>query len=314
VIPRPNADGAIQGVIGVGTDLTHVRELEHQLAQAQRLESIGQLSAGIAHEINTPVQFLTDNTRFVTESVQETLTALHGITQLLEGDAPDPAALRGVLASLDLAFLDQELPDALAESQAGLQRIAEIVRAMKDFSHPGQGRRETDVNAAIDSTVKVSRGEWKDVAEVDLDLDPDLGPIPCYEGELKQVLLNVVVNAAQAIAEGRQGRGAPVGHIRISTRRDADQVRICVADDGPGMTEDVRRRVFDPFFTTKDVGKGTGQGLSLAHATIVKKHGGTIDFISSPGQGTTCVITLPDRAADAAPAQAAAAGPSSGHP
>ncbi len=293
VIPRPGAEGALDGVIGVGTDITQIRELEHQLAQAHRLESIGQLASGVAHEINTPVQFLTDNTTFVAQSVGETLTALRALARLLGQDTPDLAELRGALGCLDLAFLDRELTDALTESQAGLRHIAEIVRAMKDFSRPGRGRQETDLNAAIDATVKVSRGEWKDVAEVDLDLDPALGTIPCYEGDLKQVLLNVVVNAAEAIAAGHGGEGAPRGHIRITTRREPDQVRISVTDDGPGMTEDVRQRVFDPFFTTKDVGKGIGQGLNMAHATIVRKHGGTIDLISSPGQGTTCVITLP---------------------
>jgi signal transduction histidine kinase len=311
VIPRSGADGGMEGVIGVGTDVTHVRELEHQLAQAHRLESIGQLAAGIAHEINTPVQFLSDNTTFITQSVQETLTALAGIDRLLEHEAPDRAALRSVLDSLDLTFLEQELPDALAESKEGLQRVAEIVRAMKDFSHPGQDRRETDLNAAIDSTVKVTRGEWKDVAEVDLDLDPDLGTILCYEGELKQVLLNLVVNAAQAIAEGRSGRDVATGRIRITSRCGPDHVRITVADDGPGMTEDVRRRVFDPFFTTKEVGKGTGHGLAFVHATIVKRHGGTIEVTSGPGQGTTFVINLPVVSAGADKAEAPAQDPSS---
>jgi two-component system NtrC family sensor kinase len=310
VIPRPGAQGAPEGVIGVGTDITHIRELEHQLAQAQRLESLGQLASGVAHEINTPIQFLNDNTKFVIRSVAETLTALHAIAQLLAQDAPDPAALRRVLDPLDLAFLEQELPVALAESQAGLQRVAEIVRALREFSHPGQGRREADLNAAIESTVKVSRGEWKNVAEVHLDLDPELGTVPCYESELKQVLLNIVVNAAQAIAEGRPGPDAPLGHIRITTRRDPDQIRITVTDDGPGMSEAVLQRVFDPFFTTKDVGKGTGQGLAIAHATIVRKHAGTIGLSSRPGRGTTCLITLPITTRSAPQAEATARDPS----
>jgi two-component system NtrC family sensor kinase len=302
VIPRTGADRAMEGVIGVGTDVTQIRDLEQQLAQAHRLEAIGQLAAGIAHEINTPIQFITYNTKFVAQSFAEALTTMRAMAGILEQESPDPASLRSAMGSLDLAFLEEELPDALTESLAGLQRVAEIVRAMKEFSHPGEGRRQTNVNAAIDSTVKVSRGEWNDVAEIDLDLDPDLGTIPCFEGELKQVLLNLVINAAQAIAEDRAGRPGPLGQIRISTRRSDDQVQITVADDGPGMTEDVQRRVFDPFFTTKDVGKGTGQGLALAHATIVRKHGGTIDVHSTPGQGTTFVITLP---VDPDPAEAA---------
>lgn len=302
VIPQLGADGAMEGVIGVGTDVTQISAMEQQLAQSQRLEAIGQLAAGIAHEINTPIQFITHNTKFVARSIEETLTTLRGLGRILQQESPDPAALRAAIGSLDLEFLEEELPDALNESLAGLQRVAEIVRAMKEFSHPGEGRNQTDLNAAIDSTVKVSRGEWKDVAEIDLDLGIDLGTVPCYEGELKQVLLNLVINAAQAIAEGRAGRAGPLGQIRISTRRGGDQVQITVADDGPGMTEDVQRRVFDPFFTTKDVGKGTGQGLALAHATIVRKHGGTIDVRSSLGHGTTFVITLP---VDPGPVEAA---------
>jgi two-component system NtrC family sensor kinase len=293
VIPRPGADQGMEGVIGVGTDVTQIRALEQQLAQAHRLEAIGQLAAGMAHEINTPIQFITYNTKFVAQAIEETLTILRAMAGILQQETPDAASMRSAMGALDLGFLEDELPDALAESLAGLQRVAEIVRAMKEFSHPGEGRRETDLNAAIDSTVKVSRGEWKDVAEIDLDLDPNLGRIVGYEGELKQALLNLVVNAAQAIAEGRAALPGSLGQIRISTRREGEHVQITVADDGPGMTEDVQRRVFDPFFTTKQVGKGTGQGLALAHATIVHKHGGTIDVHSSPGQGTTFVITLP---------------------
>ncbi|HST85312.1 MAG TPA: ATP-binding protein [Kineosporiaceae bacterium] len=308
VIPRPGTDRAMEGVIGVGTDVTQIRALEQQLAQAHRLEAIGQLAAGIAHEINTPIQFITFNTQFVARSIEETLTTLRELVEILQQGTPDPVSLRSAMSSLDLAFLEEELPGALAESLAGLHRVAEIVRAMKEFSHPGDGRRQTDLNAVIDSTIKVSRGEWKDVAEVDLELDPDLGTISCYEGELKQVLLNLVVNAAQAIAEGRAGCSGPLGRIRISTSRSGDQVQITVADDGPGMTEDVRQRVFDPFFTTKDVGKGTGQGLALAHTTIVRKHGGTIDVRSTPGQGTTFVITLPVEPGTVEAAETSAAG------
>jgi PAS domain S-box-containing protein len=311
--------GETTGVIGVAADVTHLSELERHLAQASRLESIGQLAAGIAHEINTPVQYVSDNTRFVAGSVGTVLAALRGIAAVLaetgpddQGTTPDegavpgavPGAETGTCAALarvrelasapDLDFLDAEIPSALAQSQEGLQRVAEIVKAMKDYSHPGVGRAAADVNRAVESTVKVCRNEWKYVAELELDLDPDLPPIPCYEGELKQVLLNIIINAAHAIGDHRESTGATdLGRIRVGTRRVGDSAHLVIQDDGPGMPEDVRRRVFDPFFTTKPVGKGTGQGLSMAYASIVTKHGGQLTVDSAPGQGATFTIALP---------------------
>jgi len=194
-------------------------------------------------------------------------------------------------------FLVAEVPTAISESQEGLEHVAEIVRAMKDFSHPGVGRLDTDLNRAVDSTVQVSRNEWKYDAEVVLDLDPDLGMVPCYEGELKQVVLNIIVNAAHSIAEQRTRSGqSGLGRITVATRRQDDQVTITITDDGTGMTEETRLRVFDPFFTTKEVGKGTGQGLSMAHNTIVERHGGRIDVQSTPGNGATFTLFLPTQA------------------
>jgi signal transduction histidine kinase len=207
--------------------------------------------------------------------------------------------VRAILEPLDLDFLSQEMPGALAESREGLARVTEIVRAMKDYAHPGSGRADVEVNRAISSTVQVCRNEWKYQAVVRLELDPAAGTAPCFEGELKQVILNMIVNAAQAIAEDRnRGNRTGLGTITIATRREVDHLIIRIADDGPGMDENVRRRAFDPFFTTKDVGKGTGQGLSLAHSVIVTKHQGRIDLESVPGQGTTFTLHLPLHAPD----------------
>jgi len=303
VLPQRSPEGLLVGVIGVGADVTHVAELERALAQANRLESIGQLAAGIAHEINTPVQFVSDNARFLAHSFGELLPILGQIEAILgagEGPDEDPtrqlAELRGAVAGVELAFLAAEIPQALAESQEGLTRVTQIVRALKDFSHPGSGRVETDVNRAVESTVQVSRNEWKYVAELSLDLDPDLGLVPCYEGELKQVVLNIIVNAAHSITARRLATDATeLGRIALRTERCDDVVRISVSDDGTGMDEDTRRRIFDPFFTTKEVGKGTGQGLSLAHNIIVQKHGGQIEVQSAPGRGATFVLVLPAR-------------------
>jgi signal transduction histidine kinase len=256
------------------------------------------LAAGIAHEINTPIQFVTDNIQFVTESTAQMLTALTEIHDAAGLEQTDDDTLRirsrGAIEGLDLEFLREEVPGALRDSRDGLRRVGQIVRAMKDYAHPGLSLGDVDINRAIESTVQVCRNEWKYVAKVELDLDPRAGVVPAYEGELKQVVLNMVVNAAQAIADDPRPRsGTSLGLIRIATRRTASDFVITITDDGPGMTPQVRDRVFNPFFTTKQVGKGTGQGLSLAHAVIVTKHRGRIDLVTAPGQGATFTLQLP---------------------
>ena len=309
VLPRYTDGPAPAGVIGVGMDVTRISALERQLAQATRLESIGQLAAGLAHEINTPVQYVSDNALFLADSFTDVLEALRSIANVARGAEQDPregakqatvadlrARLQLLVDGLDLDFLGTEIPSALEQTLEGIARVAEIVRAMKEFSHPGQGRVETDLNHAVETTVQVSRNEWKYVAEMDLDLDPEVGQVPCYEGELKQVVLNLVVNAAHAIAEAHEKSGdMALGRIGIKTRRDqdADMIRLSISDDGAGMTEETRLRIFDPFFTTKAVGKGTGQGLAMAHNCVVGKHGGSIDVSSEVGVGTTFQLNLP---------------------
>lgn len=324
VLPHRSADGAITGTIGVGADVSQITALERQLAQASRLESIGQLAAGIAHEINTPVQFVTHNVQFVADALEPVVEGLHRVALLagrpgeasgqpdqsvMGGPADLPERLRAVLDRIDVEFVADEVPDALTQSLEGLTRVTQIVRAMKDFSHPGGGRSDCDLNRAVESTVQVSRNEWKTIAEVELDLDPQVGQVPCFESEIKQVLLNIIVNAAQAIGSARSSdagnaSGSGMGRIRVATRREDAVVRITVQDDGPGMDLLTQQRVFDPFFTTKGVGQGTGQGLSIARSIIVNKHGGTIEVRSSPGAGATFEITLPLHAceADASPA------------
>ncbi len=294
VLPQTDEEGTVCGVIGVAADVTHVSTLEQQLAQATRLESIGQLAAGIAHEINTPVQYVSDNTRFLVETFGEVLSPLLADSELAVGDDPVADRLRALLKGVDLAFLGEEIPSALNQSLEGLDRVAQIIRAMKDFSHPGQGRVAADLNRAVESTVQVSRSEWRYVAELDLDLDPDVGLVRCHEGELKQVLLNIVVNAAQAIGgDAERAAGGTLGRIGLRTERTATGVRITITDNGPGMSESVRKKIFDPFFTTKPVGKGTGQGLSMAYA-VIQKHGGALAVSSSLGAGSIFTIDLPD--------------------
>jgi two-component system NtrC family sensor kinase len=296
VLPHSQSRQTI-GVVGVCTDVTQMAELERQVSQTSRLEAIGQLAAGVAHEINTPVQYTSDNVRFVSDSFATLLKGLLELQEVCTGESVDPATPGQVaqrLASLDLGFLAEEVPNALTQSQEGLERVAQIVRAMKEFSHPGGERTATDINHLVDSTIQVSRSEWKYVARLEADLAPDVGEIPCYAGDLKQALLNILVNATHAVQERRElDRTDALGLIRVATRRTAQEVVIRVSDTGIGMEQNVLRRIFDPFFTTKAVGKGTGQGLSLAHSAIVTKHHGRIEVTSQPLEGTTFSIVLP---------------------
>jgi len=275
-------------------------ELELQLHQAQKLESVGQLAAGIAHEINTPTQFVNDNTRFL----QDAFGDLNSLVDSLERVATH--ARRGEVDrslldeveqardSADVDYLRAEIPKAIDQSLEGLQRISKIVCAMRDFSHPDRGQKAAaDLNQAIETTVTVARNEWNYVAEMELELDPTLPLVECILGEINQVLLNLIVNAAHAISD-KVGDGATgKGTITISTKSDGDEVEVRVADTGTGIPEQYRERMFTPFFTTKAVGKGMGQGLAIAYNVVTKKHGGTIGFETETGQGTTFVVRLP---------------------
>ena len=276
--------------------------MEVQLRQAQKLEAIGQLAAGIAHEINTPTQYIGDNATFLKDSFNETfalmdrLMAHLGEIEALGGPAGDLAKTAlATFVTTDLAFLGEEIPKAIQQSLEGVGRISKIVKAMKDFSHPGgESKTLTDLHRAIDSTVTVSRNEWKYVAQVVTEFDPAMPLVPCFPGEFNQVLLNLIVNAAHAIEAARGGKDTgSLGQIRIATRVTPTEAVVSVIDDGAGMPPGVQARMFDPFFTTKPVGKGTGQGLSIAHSVIVEKHQGRIEVTSEVGRGTTFSLHLP---------------------
>ena len=297
-VPLREDGGDICGVIAVYADITEQTMLERQLQQAQKLESIGQLAAGIAHEINTPTQYVGDNTRFLQEGVSDLFRLLDAYAQVAEGvksaaqvSAP-VAEARRIADEIDLDFLREELPASISQSLEGIGRVSEIVRAMKEFSHPGGKRKQMiDLNRAIGSTVTVCRNRWKYVAELEMDLDGDLPQVSCLVGEFNQVMLNLIVNAADAIAE--RFPDARSGKIRVSTQRRGDKVEIRVCDNGGGIPEELRKRVFDPFFTTKAVGKGTGQGLAISHDVVVNKHGGSIEFECEAGEGTTFILQIP---------------------
>jgi signal transduction histidine kinase len=276
------------------------RRLEAELLHAQKMESVGHLAAGIAHEINTPAQFVSDNTRFLQDAFSKLTDLLARYRRSLDTcrSGPVPAAtwdeLEDAARRAKLDYLLGQVPEALSDSLEGLERVTQIVRAMKDFAHPGQPDRvPVDLNSAIESTVTVAGNEWKYVADVRLDLDPALPRVPCLLGDFNQAMLNLIVNAAHAIADVVERDHGAKGTITITTRCNGDRVEIRVADTGTGIRPEHRAKVFDHFFTTKAVGKGTGQGLTTARRVIVEKHGGTLTFETQLGQGTTFIIGLP---------------------
>jgi len=296
----PDATGKIVRLAGIASDITERKRLESELFQARKLESIGQLSAGIAHEINTPTQYVGDNTRFVKESFAAVAKILDSHEALLAAAKAGPitpellAHTEETLAAADLEYLRSQIPQALTETLEGVERVSKIVRAMKEFSHPG-GREKApaDLNRAIESTVTVARNEWKYVADLKLDLDPALPFVPCYLGEFNQIILNLVVNAAHAIGDVVKNSPGTKGHITVQTRPVGELVEIRVADTGTGIAEANRSKIFEPFFTTKDVGRGTGQGLTMVYGSVVNRHNGTVNFETELGRGTTFIVRLP---------------------
>ncbi|HNP31006.1 MAG TPA: PAS domain S-box protein [Nitrospirales bacterium] len=297
---RAKHDGDLSGFLILGTDISGKKQLEVQLSLAQKMESIGQLAAGIAHEINTPIQFVNDNLLFLKESfesIQAVLNVYESLMQTLPKEAFEPhlfQQVKTITDQADLVYTLNEIPKALDQSLDGAQRVTNIVGAMKDFSHPGTGEKVAiDLNSVIDNTILVTRNEWKYVAEVKTEYDSGLPPVPCLRGELSQVILNLIVNAAHAIADVVGKEEGKKGLITISTRADGNWAEIRITDTGTGIPLEFRNKIFDPFFTTKEVGRGTGQGLAISHTVVVKKHGGTLTFETEVGTGTTFVIRLP---------------------
>ena len=294
VSPILTADNSVTHHVCVLRDVTDELAREAELARAQKLEAVGQLAAGIAHEINTPAQYVGDNIRFIRDAFEEIQTLLAALST---GTEP----LARTLAKVDLDFLREEIPRALEQSAYGCQRISSIVKSMKEFAHPSRDKAPVDLNRTIQSTINLATNEWKYVAEMVTDLDPDLPPVNCQAGEINQVVLNMLVNAAHAVADVVGVSGSGKGCITVSTRVIGNQAEIRISDTGTGIAPEVRARIFDPFFTTKQVGRGTGQGLAIAHNVIVSKHGGTIGLESTPGKGSTFIIRIPVDAASADP-------------
>jgi PAS domain S-box-containing protein len=300
-------NGAVLRYEGMIEDVSERALLRVQLLQAQKLEAVGQLAAGIAHEINTPAQFIGDNVRFLAQSFSDLKNLLGAYERVLAAAVERTLSdemLREVMATVELAdaeYLVREIPRALDQTLEGVDRVSRLVNAMKEFSHPGtREKTPSDLNRAIENTIAVARNEWKYVADLETDYDSTLPLVSCLPSELNQVFLNLIVNAAHAIGEVAKKSGSAKGKIRIQTRRREDRVEIRIGDSGMGIPKAIRSRVFDPFFTTKELGKGTGQGLAIARSVIVDKHQGEIYFETEEGKGTTFIIRLPVRAAAAA--------------
>lgn len=298
--PLRDINGARDGFVLTAADVSQRRELEHQLQEANKLEAVGRLAAGVAHEINTPVQFIGDNLRFIEDAfrdVHELLEAYRTFVSKMESSPEAQTPLRLLSEAterLEVDYLLEEIPNSVAQSLDGVERVAEIVRAMKEFSHPAGERTQSDLNRALKQTSIVTRNEWKYVADLVLDLDTSAPLVCCHLGELSQAFVNLIVNAAHAIND-RYGTdsGNDRGEIRLTTRAvGSDAIEIEVGDTGAGMADEVRRRCFEQFFTTKEVGKGTGQGLAQVHRAV-SGHGGTVRVESQLGEGTRFIIHLP---------------------
>lgn len=246
-----------------------------ELVRSQRLASVGRLATGLAHELNTPIQFVGDNTRFLQTSFEA----------LAEADEEERA------------YLAEEIPTSIQQSLDGLGRVTEVLRSFKAYAHPGASSKvAADVHEMLRDTVVLARNEWRYVAHLELDFQEGLAAVPCYTADLNQVLLNLVVNAAHAVQDQVGGEPEAKGTIRIRTLQKPAEVEIHISDSGVGMSPEVMSKIFVPFFTTKSVGRGTGQGLAIAREIIEKKHGGRLSCQSEPGRGTTFVVALPTEA------------------
>jgi PAS domain S-box-containing protein len=317
--PLRNARGDATHVVSIGADITARREaarkerelndkllmemqererISMELRLAQKLESVGRLAAGLAHEINTPIQYVGDSVHFLRSAFDDLSRLFHGYRDALRelksshtSAAAQLADLRELEIECDFDFLSVEVPKAFERTLEGAERVAGIVRAMKEFAHPdGTEHSAADLNHALSTTLIVACNEYKYAATINTDL-ADLPTVTCNIGELNQVFLNLIVNAAHAIHDA--GRDISSGRIGVKTRTRAECVEVEISDNGCGIPRENLDKIFDPFFTTKEVGRGTGQGLAIARSIVVDKHGGTIDVHSEPGIGTSFVICLP---------------------
>jgi PAS domain S-box-containing protein len=286
------------GGIHIAIDIRDRKQLEMELQQAQKLESVGRLAAGVAHEINTPAQFVSDSVQFLKDGLRDlfALVACYRDAQraVLDGRPVAEAAAKIAEAErdADLEYLIEHVPGAVDRASDGLGRVTAIVKSMKDFAHPD--RKEmvaVDLNQGIRSTLIIAKNEYKYVADVETHYG-ELPPVICHGGDINQVVLNIIVNAAHAIGDIVNGTSYR-GRIGVETAREGPWAVIRISDTGGGIPDAIRGRIFDPFFTTKGVGKGTGQGLAITRTIVADRHQGQVSFETEPGHGTTFTIKLP---------------------
>lgn len=280
-------------------DVTDRVQLENRLRQAQKLESMGQLAAGIAHEINTPMQCVFSNVEFLQKAFNRVLEVTDRFVEVLDSSDVDwekeRKDLQEIREKCRYDYVRKQTPMALDEATEASKRVISIVRAMKVMSHPGTVEKvPSDLNELIEDAATITRNRWKYVSEMKMDLDESLGSIHVLPAEMSQVLINMMVNAADSIAEKLGPEPESPGMITVSTRRTKSGVEIEISDTGIGISAELKQRIFDPFFTTKDVGKGTGQGLAITYDVVVNKHGGNIELESTEGEGATFFLTIPD--------------------
>ena len=295
-----SVDENIVGFVIVFQNISEKQKAEAQNVLSQKLQAIGQLAAGIAHEINTPTQYVGDNIKFLHKAFSKLSETLTAYQQLMHDHLEKPVTQADLDRMEELArqkkvpYYAIEIPKAIQDALEGIERVRKIVLAMREFSHPSVKEKNfSDINHGIETTIVISRNEWKYCSDVDTDLDQNLPLVFCQIDEINQVILNMIVNAAQAIQENIPAGSQQKGKIFIKTWQRETNICISIHDTGCGIPQDVRARIFDPFFTTKGVGKGTGQGLFMAHDIIFNKHNGIISVDSEPGLGTTFLIELP---------------------
>jgi PAS domain S-box-containing protein len=295
ITPFIEPNGSFSGYLLLMDDITEKRHLEKRHQQSMYLESIGQLSAGIAHEINTPMQYISDNLNFLKESFDETTEALIEIKLSLTNNTLDIEKLNSILKKSDFEYLSTELPLAFTQTKEGVDRVCTIVKAMKDFSHPNSKNKvATNINHCIESTITISKHTWKYHAEMEVDFDLSIKDVMCHPGPFNEVILNIIVNAADAIKEKIENDNSiDKGKIKIQTRGKENFVEIRISDTGGGIPKSIQEKIFDPFFTTKAIGKGTGQGLALSYSIIKARHNGDLLFETVPGKSTTFILQLP---------------------
>ncbi len=300
ITPVFNEKGEITNFLAVKENITENIKMKNQLDLARKMEAIGQLAAGVAHEINTPMQFISDNTEFVANSFQSLSAALKEMSEkfyeLLDKETAQKVnnAIEEIKEKYDWNFILEEIPAALEQSNEGIERVTKIIKTLKDFSHPSlDAKSRADINKAINDTVLISRNAWKYVAEMETNLSKEIPPVNCYVDKLNQAILNIIVNAAQAIEEKFGKNNSEKGLIKVETYKEDNFAVIKISDNGIGIPKENLDKIFDPFFTTKEVGKGTGQGLALVHDIIVNKHKGEIYVESEPKVGTVFTIKIP---------------------